>query len=76
MKKIKLKKNEQGNRYGTFLDLRSNRCGIAESRLPDKPILVLGTNNTGNSAPMYLDQEQVKVLLPLLVKFAESGKLR
>lgn len=68
--------------YIEFNDYYGQHCSLQKSSLMEPEAIWLGVQNTGPNLGMYdvncrmhLSQEQVKQLLPFLIKFAETGEL-
>lgn len=87
MSKKKQKKLEVtqtcGFDYIKFDDHYGQHCSLQKSSLMEPDAIWLGVDNTGPymgsnvdvKCRMHLSQEQVKQLLPFLIKFAETGEL-
>lgn len=87
--KLKLKKTQRGFARAEFKDLYNAPCSIQQSSSAEVNAIwlgcesgthYLGTTPTENieydcAARMHLTQEQVKALLPLLLRFVETGEL-
>lgn len=65
-----------------FKDLYNQDCSLQKSSIATTDAIWLGVTNTGDllgnkdvNNRMHLDQNQVKKLLPYLIKFVETGEL-
>ncbi len=75
-----MKLSQRGFVVGEFLDYFNNKCSIQESSIMHSEGLIwlgIDKNFQGEKVNerMHLTQEQVKKLLPLLERFAETGIL-
>lgn len=71
---LKMKKTERGFALCEFVDRYGEACSIQKSSLATEDCIWLGTNSVGVSR-MHLTRKQVEDLLPLLIRFVESGEL-
>jgi len=85
---VKITKNERGFSYGKFKDKYNQICSIQKSSAAMYDAIWLGIENTGPDisgpsglrkeevmARMHLTQKDVKKLLPILIKFVETGEI-
>jgi hypothetical protein len=84
--KLTKKQFSYGGKYYTFIDRYEKRCILQPSSLATQAAIWLGVTETGpqmgqhanqivDYGTMHLNQEQVKMLLPVLKKFAETGEI-
>jgi hypothetical protein len=80
---LKIKKTDRGFHFIEFIDANDKECSLQESSLVE-PHIWLGCNKNAEqhhvtreplSPRMHLSQKQVKKLLPMLKKFAKTGKI-
>ena len=90
-KKLEVTQTCRGFDYIEFDDYYGQHCSLQKSSLMEPNAIWLGVKNTGPNlglvyaggdeknvdvhCRMHLSQEQVKQLLPFLVKFAKTGEL-
>jgi len=90
-KKLEVTQTCRGFDYIEFDDYYGQHCSLQKSSLMEPNAIWLGVKNTGPNlglmygdvnqknvdvhCRMHLSQEQVKQLLPFLVKFAKTGQL-
>lgn len=85
---LKLNFNGRGYAYVDFKDVYGQECSLQQSSGID-PGLWIGVDNTGPniagpqgtrneyvSCRMLLNPDQAKALIPILVRFAESGSIQ
>lgn len=78
--KLEMHKTSRGFRRIDFIDFYLEKCSLQESSLATEKAIWFGCNE-GNHvdgeclARMHLTQKQVKMLLPLLHHFVETGEL-
>lgn len=79
---MKEEKTIRGFTLIKFKDLYNQDCSLQKSSIATTDAVWLGVTNTGEllgnkdvNNRMHLDQNQVKKLLPYLIKFAETGEL-
>jgi hypothetical protein len=70
---IELAPTDRGFLRGEFADLNYERCSVQESSLATGRALWLGVD--GSDARMHLSRATVAALLPLLERFAATGRL-
>lgn len=87
--KLRFIKNQRGFKIATFKDLYGKNCSIQQSSLATDNAIWFGceegTHYLGTTpvdkieyecvARMHLSRQQIKDLLPVLTKFAETGNL-
>ena len=76
---MKLKKNGRGFAVAEFVDRYGQECSIQKSSIATEDCVWLGVDvdmqRQEVRARMHLTRQQVKKLLPLLQRFAETGEL-
>jgi hypothetical protein len=83
---LKKKKDSTGGTYYTFIDRYEKRCILQPSSLATQAAIWIGVTETGpqmgmnankivDYGAMHLNQEQVKMLLPVLQKFVKTGEI-
>lgn len=84
---MRIKRTERGFAYTEFDDFYGKKCSLQKSSLAEKDAIWFGVGNTGprmgdsanrdvEHGRMHLTRAQVKKLLPVLTKFAETGELK
>lgn len=79
---MKSKKTIRGFALIEFDDLYEQKCSLQKSSIATTDAIWFGVDNTGDKLGgkdvnnrMHLNREQVKTLLPYLVRFVETGEL-
>lgn len=82
---MKIRHTERGFPVVEFKDFYGKECSLQKSSLADREAVWLGVDNTGmlgtpkreeiTHGRMHLTQDQVKKLLPHLIKFADTGDI-